>query len=106
MRVALRARFMAVLSLVLSFSVTGTSGSVLAAAESHPPFETEVIVRTVNQFKNKADVLNFVAMSKRYGVDVISMNVKQDEDDEVPSGRVFYRSDIAPIAQGYENFDA
>lgn len=106
MRAALRARFMAVLSLVLAFSVTGTSGSVLAAAESHPPFETEVIVRTVNQFKNKADVLNFVAMSKRYGVDVISMNVKQDEDDEVPSGRVFYRSDIAPIAQGYENFDA
>lgn len=106
MRAALKARFMAVLSLVLAFSVTGTSGSVLAAAEGHPPFETEVIVRTVNQFKNKADVLNFVAMSKRYGVDVISMNVKQDEDDEVPSGRVFYQSDIAPIAQGYENFDA
>lgn len=106
MTFALRARFMAVLSFVLAFSVAGTSGSVTAAEESNPPFETEVIVRTVNQFKNKADVLNFVEMSIRNGVDVISMNVKQDEDDEVPSGRVFYQSDIAPVAQGYENFDA
>ncbi|WP_410770263.1 family 10 glycosylhydrolase [Fontibacillus sp. BL9] len=106
MTFALRARFMAVLSLVLAFSMTGTSGSVMAAEESNPPFETEVIVRTVNQFKNTADVLNFVDMAKTYGVDVISMNVKQDEDDEVPSGRVFYQSDIAPVAQGYENFDA
>ncbi|WP_082112274.1 family 10 glycosylhydrolase [Paenibacillus sp. DMB20] len=106
MRITLRARFVAVLSLVVAFSMAGTSGLVMASGETNPPFETEVIVRTVNQFKNKADVLTFIEMSKRYGVDVISMNVKQDEDDEVPSGRVFYQSDIAPVASGYENFDA
>ncbi|WP_138493369.1 family 10 glycosylhydrolase [Paenibacillus pinistramenti] len=106
MTLTLRARFIAVLSLVLAFSVTSTSISVKGEEETNSPFETEVIVRTVNQFKNKADVQDFVEMAKRYGVDVISMNVKQDEDDEVPSGSVFYQSDIAPIAQGYENFDA
>lgn len=106
MAFTLRSRFMAVLSLVLVSSVAGGSVPVMAEDESNPPFETEVIVRTVNQFKNLADVQNFIALSTTYGVDVISMNVKQDEDDEVPSGSVFYQSDIAPIAQGYQNFDA
>lgn len=102
----LKKRFIAALSFLLVMPVIGTSAPVKAAGESNPPFETEVIVRTVNQFRNKTDVSKFIALSKSYGVDVISMNVKQDEDDEVPSGRVFYQSDIAPIAQGYENFDA
>lgn len=106
MSFALKTKVAAVLSLLLASSVTSTYVPVKAAEGDNPPFETEVIVRTVNQFKNKADVEDFIEMSERYGVDVISMNVKQDEDDEVPSGRVFYQSDIAPIAQGYENFDA
>lgn len=106
MAIAMRTGFMAVLSGILAFTMLGATGGAKAADESHPPFETEVIVRTVNQFKNKADVSGFVEMAERHGVDVISMNVKQDEDDEVPSGRVFYQSDIAPVAQGYENFDA
>ncbi|MEK4004699.1 family 10 glycosylhydrolase [Paenibacillus sp. FSL H3-0333] len=108
MAFTLRSRFMAVLGIVLVSSVAGGSLPLPAQAEeqSNPPFETEVIVRTVNQFKNLADVQNFIALSTSYGVDVISMNVKQDEDDEVPSGSVFYQSDIAPIAQGYQNFDA
>ncbi|AWB45793.1 hypothetical protein DCC85_17435 [Paenibacillus sp. CAA11] len=106
MSFALKSKFIAALSLVLISSAIGTAVLAKAAERENRPFETEVIVRTVNQFKNKADVQNFIAMSERYGVDVISMNVKQDEDDEVPSGRVFYQSDIAPIAQGYENFDA
>ncbi len=106
MKFALRTRFMAVMSVMLAFSMMGTAGGVKAAEESNPPFETEVIVRTVNQFKNTTDVLEFVEMAERNGVDVISMNVKQDEDDEVPSGQVFYQSDIAPVAQGYEDFDA
>lgn len=106
MAFALRSRFIAMLSFVLVSSIMGGSVPVMAEEESNPPFETEVIVRTVNQFKNTADVQNFIQLSTSYGVDVISMNVKQDEDDEVPSGSVFYQSDIAPIAQGYENFDA
>ncbi|WP_339222623.1 family 10 glycosylhydrolase [Paenibacillus sp. FSL H8-0332] len=106
MIITLRARFTAVLSLALVFSGMGASIPAMAEEESNPPFETEVIVRTVNQFKNVADVEDFIELSEQHGVDVISLNVKQDEDDEVPSGRVFYQSDIAPIAQGYENFDA
>jgi len=70
------------------------------------PFETEVIVRTVKQFRTKQDILDFVNLAAKYHVNVISMNVKQDEDDEVPSGHVFYQSKIAPIAAGYESFDA
>lgn len=106
MAFALRSRCIAMLSFVLVSSIVGGSVPAKADEESNPPFETEVIVRTVNQFKNTADVHNFIQLSTSYGVDVISMNVKQDEDDEVPSGSVFYQSDIAPIAQGYENFDA
>ncbi|UQZ34109.1 hypothetical protein C2I18_11570 [Paenibacillus sp. PK3_47] len=106
MSFALKSTFITALSLVLVSSVPGIFAPVEAAEGDNPPFETEVIVRTVNQFRNSADVQDFIDMSERYGVDVISMNVKQDEDDEVHSGRVFYQSDIAPIAQGYENFDA
>jgi len=70
------------------------------------PFVTEVIVRTVNQFKNHQDVVAFMNMAKAKEVSVVNVNVKQDEDDEVPSGHVFYNSSIAPIAAGYEHFDA
>lgn len=77
-----------------------------AASAANTPFETEVIVRTVNQFKNAADVTTFINKAVQYNVDVINLNVKQDEDDEVPSGYVFYDSDIAPIAPGYATFDA
>ncbi|WP_054022922.1 family 10 glycosylhydrolase [Bacillus sp. FJAT-28004] len=73
---------------------------------SQAPFGTEIIVRTVNQFRNITDVTAFIQKAVQYNVDIISMNVKQDEDDEVPSGHVFYDSAIAPIAAGYENFDA
>ncbi|MEF2246176.1 glycoside hydrolase family 10 protein [Paenibacillus sp. IITD108] len=77
-----------------------------AASAANTPFETEIIVRTVNQFKIAADVTTFINKAVQYNVDVINLNVKQDEDDEVPSGYVFYDSDIAPIAPGYATFDA
>ncbi|MFC4598396.1 family 10 glycosylhydrolase [Cohnella hongkongensis] len=76
------------------------------AAQANAPFGTEIIVRTVNQFRDAADVTAFINKAVQYNVDVINLNVKQDEDDEVPSGYVFYDSDIAPIAPGYETFDA
>ncbi|RJE91348.1 hypothetical protein D3P07_04670 [Paenibacillus sp. 1011MAR3C5] len=106
------AKVRARLSLLLVFSMVVTSlglgGASAAQAEEteNAPFETELIVRTVNQFKNDADVQAFVDMADQYNVTVISMNVKQDEDDEVPSGQVFYDSSIAPVAAGYESFDA
>lgn len=76
------------------------------ASSMQAPFQTEVIVRTVNQFTDQADVTDFIQKAVQYKVDVINMSVKQDEDHEVPSGYVFYDSDIAPIASGYESFDA
>lgn len=110
MKSALKSRLAVMISVSMILALLGGSiasvGSVQASEPENTPFETEVIVRTVNQFKKKSDVTNFVSMAKQYGVDVISMNVKQDEDDEVPSGRVFYHSNIAPIAAGYNTFDA
>lgn len=70
------------------------------------PFVTEVIVRTVDNFKNHNDVVKFMNNAKKRNVSVINLNVKEDEDDAVPSGYVFYPSTIAPIAAGYANFDA
>lgn len=70
------------------------------------PFVTEVIVRTVDNFKNNNDVVKFMNNAKKRNVSVINLNVKEDEDDAVPSGYVFYPSTIAPIAAGYANFDA
>lgn len=96
----------AVLGLALTVSTAGAAAALSTEAENREAFETEVIVRTVNQFRNAEDVRTFVDSADRRGVDVISMNVKQDEDDEVPSGEVFYQSRIAPIAEGYEEFDA
>lgn len=110
MKSALKSRLAVMISVSMILALLGSHiasvGSVQASEPANTPFETEVIVRTVNQFKKKSDVTNFVSMAKQYGVDVISMNVKQDEDDEVPSGRVFYHSSIAPIAAGYHTFDA
>lgn len=99
-------RMAALTGLLLIVSSVGASAPASAENGDHAPFETEVIVRTVNQFADEKDVEDFIGLAERYGVDVISMNVKQDEDDEVPSGQVFYQSDIAPIAEGYEDFDA
>jgi len=69
-------------------------------------FVTEVIVRTVENFHNHADVVKFMNSAATRHVSVINLNVKEDEDDAVPSGYVFYNSAIAPIAPGYEQFDA
>lgn len=35
-------------------------------------------------------------------VQVISLCVKQDDDNEDFSGKVFYKSDIAPMASGFD----
>lgn len=77
-----------------------------SAQAANGPFVTEVIVRTVENFKNHNDVVNFMKSAANRHVSVINLNVKEDEDDTVPSGYVFYKSTIAPIAQGYANFDA
>lgn len=70
------------------------------------PFKTEITVRTVENFNNHSNVVTFMDNCVKYGVTTVSINCKEDEDDIVPSGYVFYLSTIAPIAPGWETFDA
>jgi len=69
-------------------------------------FKTEIIVRTVVNLHSRADVAALVAIAAQHGVGTINLAAKQDEDDEIPSGFVFYTSRIAPRAPGYGTFDA
>ncbi|RUM65202.1 MAG: hypothetical protein DSZ03_03145 [Sulfurimonas sp.] len=46
-----------------------------------------------------------VSLCHQYGIVTITIAFKQDEDDEIPSGYLFYPSSIAPIAAGYAQFD-
>jgi hypothetical protein len=79
----------------------GFLGLLHAAA----PLPIELVVRPVNNFHSPADVEQFFEAAHQARVSVVHINVKQDEDDERPSGHVYYASTIAPIAQGYEDFD-
>lgn len=88
-------------SVVISETPPETPTSTLVAS----PFKTEIIVRTVNNLRDHSEVVSFLNMATRYHVSVINLAVKQDEDDEMPSGVVFYDSAIAPRAPGYETFD-
>jgi uncharacterized lipoprotein YddW (UPF0748 family) len=82
----------------------GLAFAIPAAARM--AFKTEIIVRTVANLRSHADVAALVAIAAQYGVSTINLAAKQDEDDEIPSGLVFYASRIAPRAPGYEAFDA
>jgi hypothetical protein len=82
----------------------GVSSALPAAARM--AFKTEIIVRTVTNLHNHDDVSALVAMAAQHGVSTINLAAKQDEDDEMASGLVFYASRIAPRAPGYETFDA
>lgn len=93
------------LAAVIAASSAGIPGQHAAQA-ADGAFVTEVIVRTVENFKNHSDVVNFMNSAENRHVSVINLNVKEDEDDAVPSGYVFYDSSIAPVAPGYAQFDA
>lgn len=75
-------------------------------ASARMAFKTEIIVRTVVNLRSRADVSALVAAAAQHGVGTINLAAKQDEDDEIPSGFVFYASRIAPRAPGYRAFDA
>ncbi len=67
------------------------------------PFTAEVIVRSARNLQNHAAVLNLVARAQAGHVQTLVVGAKQDEDDEFPSGTVFYASALAP--QAYPGFD-
>jgi hypothetical protein len=68
-------------------------------------FATEIVVRTPRNLRNATDVERLVDLAAGARVSVINVSAKQDEDDEMRSGLVFYASAIAPRAVGYESFD-
>lgn len=67
--------------------------------------ERELVVRTIANFADHGDVVRFMDLAKKYSYTMISFAVKQDEDDEVISGTVFYPSKIAPVAPIYRTYD-
>jgi uncharacterized lipoprotein YddW (UPF0748 family) len=75
-------------------------------AAAAPGYEREIIVRTINNLRTPADVEHLVGLAAAHGVQTINLAAKQDEDDEIASGLVFYTSARAPRAPGYEAFDA
>lgn len=68
-------------------------------------FKSEIVVRTVRNLRNRSEIVSLLDMAARHHVEVVNLAVKQDDDDEVPSGLVFYASKIAPRAPGYKTFD-
>lgn len=80
--------------------------TAVALARTTQAFDTEIIVRAPRNLHSVADVERLVGLAADTGVTVINVSAKQDEDDEMPSGVVFYASEIAPRASGYESFDA
>jgi uncharacterized lipoprotein YddW (UPF0748 family) len=88
-----------------AFLVGAGVASALPAA-ARIAFKTEIIVRTVTNLHDHDDVSALVALAAQHGVSTINLATKQDEDDEVVSGLVFYASRIAPRAPGYGTFDA
>ncbi|QLY25131.1 putative glycoside hydrolase [Bdellovibrio sp. KM01] len=67
--------------------------------------DRELVVRTIANFSKADDVVKFLDMAKRNNFNIVSVSIKQDEDENVPSGTVFYPSKIAPVAAVYKNFD-
>lgn len=57
----------------------------------------------------RQDVAHLFAIAQSQHVTAMAILVKEDEDpredETVPSGRAFYASAIAPVAEGYEGFD-
>ena len=96
--------FLCILLLCSSQTLLSVSAAP-AKSVSSTPRQTQITVRAATNFKTESDVKKFVQLASKYKISVIYLNVKQDEDDEVPSGYVYYKSKIAPIAKGYRNFD-
>lgn len=78
----------------------------LSGGAVNDPFKTEIIIRTPENFRNNSEVVSFMNNAAANNISVISLLVKEDEDDSIPSGYVFYNSAIAPKAKGYSSFDA
>jgi len=67
-------------------------------------------ISTPEVISESSDVKKFLDLVISYGFYTIEMTVKHSDDEAIyglpNSGYAFYNSSIAPIADGYENFDA
>ncbi len=79
--------------------------STLSFGNEKVHFQSEIIVRTINNIKNQDDIDRLVKGCVKNGISTIAILCKQDEDDEVDSGKVFYPSHIAPVVKGYARVD-
>jgi hypothetical protein len=84
----------------------GAALTAIRPAAAQAPFGREIVVRTVTNLRSGADVERLVELARAHRIATINVAAKQDEDDEIASGLVFYNSRIAPRAPGYEGFDA
>ena len=99
--------FVVALAWCAALGIARAEAPQVAQAKAPPaPYGTEIIVRTARNLRNHADVATLLDRAALNGVGVINLAAKQDEDDEMPSGMVFYESAIAPRAPGWERFDA
>ncbi len=74
-------------------------------AVSKSAYQNEIIVRTINNLHTSEDVDRLITRCKAHHISIISVAFKQDEDDEIASGELFYPSRIATVAKGYEKKD-
>lgn len=89
----------------LIFIMALTAMLVTGIVKRRRSSDIEINVRTAENLQSASDVTELVDMAAGHNIGVINLCVKQDEDDEFPSGEVFYDSSIAPAAEGYEDFD-
>lgn len=77
---------------------TARSATILPTATG-----ISVVVRTAQHLDRPGDVGPLVRRLVAHDVTKAWVQVKQDENDEFPSGSAFYPSQIAPIAAGHED---
>ena len=85
-----------VATLAAAFACGG--GSSGTPYQTPTPFTAEAVFRSAKNIQTHAAVLNLVANAQANHIGTLVVAAKQDEDDEMPSGTVFYASAIAPQA--------
>ena len=82
----------------LAATIACGGGSSGTPYKTPNPFTAEAVFRSAKNIQTHAAVLNLVANAQANHIDTLVVAAKQDEDDEMPSGTVFYASAIAPQA--------
>lgn len=95
---ALAAATVACAGLVAAVALSARAGGEPAARPA-----MSLVVRTAPHLGEPAAAGPLAERLASHGVRRVWVQVKQDENDEVPSGTLFYDSRLAPVAPGYED---